>query len=618
MIKMTWFEKSILKYILLFLIVFFIGRLVFLIYNFDDVVNESWGHILLTFIKGLRMDISTLSYLSPFVLLMLFLAYLFRSKYFVFVLQLVLSSVFILYFSIVIGELPIYDEWLTKLNSKAVSYLSNINEVWNTASWGQIIAVFTIVPLFSFLSILLMRFFFKFSVEENKKYLGRSVTVFIFALLVGFLGARGGFYQIPLSVSGVFYSSNRTLNFATVNSIWGLGYGYYKEKKYDDKNKYKFYKKDKLDIILKDYQQESDSVVSILKTKDPNIILVIFESWSADLVDTLDATYGIMRNWRTIRKSALNFDHCYATGRHSEEGMLAVFAGFPSLASSYLMGFTDKNAKLPTITKKLKARNYQQSFFFGGDLGYANIKSFFYQNPFYKIHDIQDFSTNFKKGKLGYHDNALYAEMFSETKVSKQPFFIGGFTTSTHTPYDVPLEAFKEYTKRENDYMNSAYFADSCLGDFYQKCEKEEWFDNTLFIFVSDHSHPTPIQRKYCSDKDHRIVFMLAGGALKEEYRGVNVSKIVSQIDIPKTVLSQLGYSTDDFIYSRNILDQSYKPIAYFSDKTCQGVVSPVGFARYSLDDDKIIVNNAGEKVDSIKQISKALLQKSYTQFQNL
>ncbi len=615
--KLNWFEKSILKYILLFLVVFFFGRLIFIVHNFADLSSVPISQILLSFVNGIRMDLSALSYFSPIMLLLFFLYYQFEKKIFLQIFKVLMGIVFYIYFTIVIAELPIYEEWQTKLNSKAISYLSNMTEVWRTATWGQIMATFILVPFLTFLSVVLMNKLIKFEIKI-KVGLTRKLLILIFALGLGFLGARGGFYQIPLSASAVFYSNNRTLNFATVNSIWSLGYGYYKESKYDDKEKYKFYSEQQTDKLLKDYYTHSVVSDSILRIKNPNIILVLFESWSADLVDTLDQTYGIMSNWRNIRKESLNFNHCYATGRHSEEGMLAVFAGYPSLASSYLMGFTDKNGKLPTITRKLDTRNYQQSFFFGGDLGYANIKSFFYQNPFYKINDEMNFPDTYYKGKLGYHDDALYGEMYKETTKSKEPFFIGGFTTSTHSPYDVPLDNPKQYTDQENEYMNSAYYADSCLGMFYRKCKTQEWFKNTLFVFVSDHSHPTPIKRQYCSAEDHRIVFMLAGGALKDEYRGKNITKIMSQIDVPNTLLSQLGYNTDEFIYSRNVLDTVYKPFAYFLDKTCQGTVNNMGFARYSLIDNKVGYNKMGAKVDSVTSISKALLQKSYTRFQNL
>ncbi len=615
--KISWFEKSILKYIFLFLVIFFVGRLIFLIHNLSDLDTVSISQILLSFINGLRMDLSALSYLSPLILILLFTYYQFHKPIFLVIIKVILGLIFYLYFTIVIAELPIYDEWQTKLNSKAISYLGNVAEVWRTATWGQVFATFVFVPILTFFSIYLMNVFFRIE-KSIRVALWRNITVLIFALGLGFLGARGGFYQIPLSASAIFYSNNRTLNFATINSFWNLAYGYYKESKYNEKEKYRFYSEQELSIILKDFYTKSDSSPLILKTKTPNIILVLFESWSADLVDSLSKTHNLMPNWNSIREEGLIFNKCYATGRHSEEGILAVFSGYPSLASSYLMGLTNRNAKLPSIPKQLKKRNYQQSFFFGGDLGYANIKSFFYQNPFYKIKDEMNFPTDYIKGKLGYHDDALYSEMFKETKQSKSPFFIGGFTTSTHSPYDVPINPFVNYTDDENDFMNSAHYADSCLGDFYNKCKHEDWFENTLFVFVSDHSHPTPLKRDYCSAEDHRIVFMLAGGALKDKYKGIEISKIMSQIDIPSTLLTQLAYPTDSFIYSRNVLDSLYHPFAYFSDKTCQGVVSNDGFARYSLVEDKLLKNKMGEKADSTVSISKALLQRSYTDFLDL
>ena len=614
---MSWLEKAVLKFILIFLIVFFIGRLIFISYNFDDLYNESFLEILLAFTGGIRMDLSAIAYLSPIILILLFLYNQLQYKYILYFIKLIFGIVFIVYFLIVIGELPIYDEWLTKLNVKAVSYLSNIDEVWRTATWGQFFAIIIIVPFLTFFALFLTNKILK-PTTQKRKPLWRNILVLITAFAFMFPAVRGGFGQIPLSTSAVFYSSNRTLNFAAVNSFWNIGYAYYKEYKYDKKNSFKFYNDKQLNEILAKYNNKSDSTTSILKTKNPNIIVVLFESWSGDLVDSLNDMYGITKKWNEIRKESISFSRCYATGRHSEEGMLAVFGGFPSLANSYLMGFTAKNAKIPTMPKKLNERGYQQSFFFGGDLGFANIKSFFYQNPFYKIKDEKEFPSNYIKGKLGFHDDALYHEMFEEIKLSKQPFLIGGFTTSTHTPYDPPLKNKKDYTERENDYMNSVYFADSCLGDFYYKCKKQKWFENTLFIFVSDHSHPTPLRSDYCSAEDHRIVYMLAGGAIKEEYRGVNIRKIVSQIDIPKTILTQLGYSTDEFLYSRNVFGNKYIPFAYFSDKTCQGTVSNDGFVRYSLSENKILINKADNKADSLIKISKALLQKSYTNFQDL
>lgn len=613
---MTKFEKSLLKYFLIFIIIFFIGRIIFLVYNYSEIKNENFIEILASFYNGFRMDISAISYIGIFVILLFYLAHQFNLKWIFNIAKVYLFIIIIIYFSIVIGELPIFDEWQTKLTPKAVSYLSNLTEVFRTATISEIIMSFTLIPIFSILAIILLNKKLKF--EFKKSNWIRNLATLILILGFDFLGIRGGFYEIPLSASGVFYSTNNTLNFASANSFWSLGYSYYKEHKYDEKEKFVFFKNDKVEEILKGYKNLNDTFPSILNTKNPNIIFVLYESWSADIVDTLNKTLKITPNFNRIKKEGLYFNKCYATGRHSEEGILAALSGFPSLANSYLMGFTQKNRKLPSVMKKLKKRNYNSAFFFGGDLGYANIKSYFYQNPFYKVNDEQEFPTNYIKGRLGYHDDALYSEILKEAGIVKYPFFLGGFTTSTHSPYDVPLKNFKNYGSRESKYINSVVYADSCLGVFFDSLKNFNWYKNTLFVLVSDHSHPTPVVRPYCSPQDHRIVFMLTGGALKKEYRGKVNSTIMSQIDIPNTLLSQMGYKTDEFIFSRNVLGKNYKPFAYFTDKTFLGALDKNGQVLYSLDENKILFNNAGSNSDNIINRAKALLQKSYSEFRRL
>jgi len=613
---MTTFEKSILKYIALFMLVFFTGRLIFLFHNWADVSSESLVHILKAFVFGLRMDLSAVSYFSPLILINLLLYYQTAKRGFLYINLVLLGIAIFAYFSIVIAELPIYDEWQTKLNPKAVSYLQNPHEVWNTATLAQKLSTLILVPLLTFGFV-----WWSFRIFRDKKMIKinwvRSLFVLLLSLGLGFVGARGGFFQIPLSVSGVFYSQNRTLNFTAVNSFWNLGYAYYKESRYDDATKFVFYSESELNRILSPFYLPKEPSPSILKTQTPNIVWVIFESWSADLVDTLHQQYQLMPRWNQLRKESLYFDHCYATGRHSEEGILAGLAGFPSLANSYIMGFTDKNAQLPSVNKMLKTRNYEQSFYFGGDLGYANIKSFFYQNPYAQVSDMLKFPTKYPKGKLGYHDEALYAEMSRAISSSKEPFFVGGFTTSTHSPYDAPMSKIRKFGTEEDAFMNTTTYADSCLGAFFDWAKQQNWYANTLFVLVSDHSHPTGIKRDYCSPEDHRIVFMLSGGALKDSVKGGVVNKIMSQTDLPATILSQMGYDTKAFEFSRDVLSPNFIPFAYFSDKTCQGALSDYGFVQYSLIEEKVMQSTKGANADSLAQYPKAWLQKSYTQFRS-
>ncbi len=614
---MNPFLKSVFKYIISFLIVFLVGRLIFVLYNQADFsYTQDYSDLLRTFIWGIRMDLSMLSYLAVLLLPILFLYFQFQKSIFLKLFFTLWTFFVFIYFSIVIGELPIYDEWHTKLNIKAISYLKNINEVWRTASVQDVLFTFISVPLLSLLSYFGLRYLFKNIHYKAVKWY-YNVAILLISLSFGFVGARGGFNEIPLSTSSVFHSKNRTLNMATMNSAWQLAYAYYKSNKYDDKARFKFYSQEQVEQQLKPLFKASGKRMSILNTPRPNIILVLLESWSADLVDSLNRKYQLMPNWQEMKKESYTFDHCYASGAHSEEGILSVYAGFPSLANAYMMAFTEKNAKLPSIPKKLDQENYYQSFFFGGDLGYANIKSFFFQNPFDKVLDEKTFPKHKDKGRLGYHDNVLFELLEQEANAAPQPFFVGGFTCTTHSPFDMPM-TIKQYTSVDNAYLNSAHYADSCIGVFYRNIKQQEWFKNTLLVFVSDHSHGTPLRRKYGSPEGHRIVLSFGGGALKDSLRGQINNRVLSQIDIPKIILNQMNINTDSFIYSRDVFDSLYQDFAYFSEKTCQAAITSEGSLFYYFGHKDYEINTLGEKADSIQAISRSMLQKSYQQFHEL
>src|ERR1035441_4859320 len=80
------------------------------------------------------------------------------------------------------------------------------------------------------------------------------------------------------------------------------------------------------------------------------------------------------------------------------------------------------------------------------------------------------------QGKLGVHDEYLFARQLQELKNEKQPFFAAMFTLSSHSPYDMPM-AEKDKVKwggDENDYVNSIRYSDQQLFEFIQNAKKEK------------------------------------------------------------------------------------------------------------------------------------------------
>src|SRR5210317_57801 len=102
----------------------------------------------------------------------------------------------------------------------------------------------------------------------------------------------------------------------------------------------------------------------------------------------------------------------------------------------------------------------------------------------------------------------------------KQPFFSVVFTLSSHSPYDQPMEKVLDWGGSENEFINSAYYTDRCLGEYFRKASQQEWYDSTLFIILADHSHNSYRHWDVHSPNYRNIPLLLYGNVLKEENKG--------------------------------------------------------------------------------------------------
>ena len=108
---------------------------------------------------------------------------------------------------------------------------------------------------------------------------GKFLEAPIFLIIIGALiiPIRGGFANIPINQSNVYFSTKMFANHAAVNFIWNFANTL--AHKIDDKNPYVHYKTDTAkSIINKTRNQLLIGSDSILKTKKPNVILIIWES----------------------------------------------------------------------------------------------------------------------------------------------------------------------------------------------------------------------------------------------------------------------------------------------------------------------------------------------------
>ena len=71
----------------------------------------------------------------------------------------------------------------------------------------------------------------------------------------------------------------------------------------------------------------------------------------------------------------------------------------------------------------------------------------------------------------------------------KQPFFATIFTISSHHPYVLPEEYKNSFDEKKPE-LNALRYADFSLQKFFEAARSSNWFNNTIFVFVADHTSP--------------------------------------------------------------------------------------------------------------------------------
>jgi phosphoglycerol transferase MdoB-like AlkP superfamily enzyme len=236
-----------------------------------------------------------------------------------------------------------------------------------------------------------------------------------------------------------------------------------------------------------------------------------------------------------------------------------------------------------------------------------------------KIKEGNDFDyPAHKTGKMGVQDGDMTNIFIDEINQLKEPFFTNWFTLSSHSPYDQPSSHRIDWAERDNDFLNSVAYTDSCLGIFFNAAKKETWYRNTLFVIMADHGHVSPRNWKYGSSQKLRIPCLLYGEVLKDDFKGTKQAKIGGNLDIASTLLHQLelDFAPEDFPFSKNLLNPYSQDFAPFTMHNGYGWKSKDGEYAFSIASKQDIVFE--DSTASVKETGKAYFQIAFEHFYKL
>lgn len=575
---MKRYISSTLKIFLYYLLLFAVCRTVFLLYFFQQISAQGNATFFQSLWHALPLDISAASYLIFIPLVLLFLQQVARLK----VITKILRGYIIFTSAIVtllgISEIAIYREVHIKLYFSLLSHLRHPDELIRSVSPPLLITVLGLVAIIIYGCVLLTDKLLPKSKQAPyaSSYTQKGILFFSMGACIGLavVGCRGGLQPIPINEGEVYFSNNQCLNDATVNPLWNLLHSYVETRKVIAGNAYKVMPDEEARRIVNElYAVSADSTNKMFKTARPNICFIILESWSAEVVERLNGYKGLTPNFSKLVQDGYIYTNCYSSGHVSDQGIPAILSGYPALPIGSAINNPAKAAKLPCINQQLSAEGYSSSFFFGGQLIYGGIKSYIYNSNFNRVVEQQTLSGDIPAGRLGIHDSTMLHIWLDSLNYMQSPFFSCLFTLSTHSPFDAPMPHDITWGGMENNYLNSVVYADRQLGMFFDMARKQPWYDNTVFVLVSDHSHNVPKNYSYDSPEYYHIPLLITGGALRDDYHGEMNDNFVSQVDIATTLLKQLDLDASPYVWSKNLENKNTASFAFYTFNEGYGYV---------------------------------------------
>lgn len=305
----------------------------------------------------------------------------------------------------------------------------------------------------------------------------------------------------------------------------------------------------------------------------PNIVLVQCESYSMYKSSMSGNPLNATPFFDSLCKGGIFFERCFTPHFSTARALFAILSGIPD---AQLFKFSSRNPEAVqqhTIVDNLT--DYEKHYFLGGDPEFGNFEGVLQNINDLKMHTgnrpgIQDVNV------WGISDKELFLEANSVFKQLDKPFFAYIQTSGNHRPFDkamaatdtdfvklkIPVEELKKYGFESLDEFNAFRYFDFCVQKFIEAARQEDYFHNTIFVFVGDHGvagnaeavYP-PVWTEQRLTDEHVPLLFYAPQLLTPQLR----KEVVSQIDVLPTIAGMLHQPYINTTLGRDLLDPAKK-----------------------------------------------------------
>jgi phosphoglycerol transferase MdoB-like AlkP superfamily enzyme len=427
---------------------------------------------------------------------------------------------------------------------------------------------------------------------------------------------RGGLQWTPLNPSSTYFSHSDFANQAGLNVAWNFLHSL-TLRDYRTTNPYAgAIAEPEARALVDSLLHATDATTKrLLRVARPNVMLIIWESGTAKVIERLGGLPNITPHFDSLSHTGVLFDAIYASGNRSAKGLAAILSGWPAQSNAPILSSPARAARLPGLAEDLEHAGYHTAFYYGGELEFADFKSYLVAHGFGRIVGENDFDRKDWSSKWGAHDHVVLARLLTDAGTLERPFFATLFTLSSHEPYDVPMSPVIKGTSEQTKFLNSHIYTDRSLGDFFAKASREPWWDSTLVILIADHGHPLPklpAPAGESASQLYHIPMLWLGGALA--VRDPVITVVGSQVDVSPTLLAQLGLAHAQYKWGKNLLAADVQPFAFFSYLDGFGWVDARGRLVYGYNTRQVMQRTPGANEGSVRA-GEAYQRLSYQDF---
>lgn len=579
-------------------------------YNLGQTSNLAWSEIFKVFLYGSRMDVSSAGYLTMIPgILLVFTTFIKPEiigkiiKWYTFVILLAITFLGIL-------DVVLYQSWGTRLNAQILPYLANPKGMLSCVNFWEFLLIITfwVAIVIFFLWIFRKLIVKNLKNTEKPMWLVSPVLLILSAALM--LPIRGSLKTSPLNFSSVYFSRNLFANQSAYNFFWSFNYGWMHNKM--AKNPLPYFDDNtcltNMQGIDQLNQEELPVYIKSPNGKPVNVVMIILESFSNNVIGKLGGTPGVTPCFDEFCDDGILFSSFYATGSRSDKGLSSLLGSYPALMkTTNLLQEPEKMKKIVFLPEYFGNWGYDLSFYYGGDIDFFNTSLMLIQSGVQKIISDKDFSKTISSlQRWGVPDEYLFQRMESDLRQMKKPFFSIAYTLSSHEPFDVPK--FKRITESTvaGQYKNAIAYSDSCLGQFINDLKKTPLWKNTIVIITADHASLYAGNFTFEEPISYRIPMLWIGGAVDTSFICNN---ICMQTDLTSTLLQQLGEKQKPSWFSKNIFGS--RQYAFFIGNEGWGFISPETAFYRNLESGKqrFFYGEKCSAADSLDTFSKSFMQ---------